>query len=100
MEFKEFQESLDADQPPEGIPPLLLALWLDARKEWERAHSITQEIESREAAWIHAYLHRREGDLPNAEYWYRRAGRSNPGTELEREWNSLARFLCSSTKRD
>jgi hypothetical protein len=89
---------MDADDlrrraTPEGLPPLLAALWHDARGAWERAHEIAQSDGSREAAWLHAYLHRKEGDLPNADYWYRRAGQPRPAGPLDAEWAALAAAL-------
>lgn len=78
-----------------NLPPLLHALWHEAHGDWERAHSITQTIETPDAAWVHAYLHRKEGDTFNAGYWYRRAGRSAFTGSLHAEWTALAAHLCS-----
>jgi hypothetical protein len=89
----EFQLSLSEPTPPTGIDELLTALWHDAKKNWERAHQIVQNIESADAAWIHAYLHRKEGDIGNARYWYSRAGRSPSTLSLEKEWEQIAREL-------
>ena len=75
MNTSEFEDSLTQPEPPAGLPPLVEALWWEAHGDWERAHTMTQEIETAQAALVHAYLHRREGDLGNAAYWYRRAGR-------------------------
>ncbi|WP_207540213.1 hypothetical protein [Sabulicella rubraurantiaca] len=80
---------------PEGLPPLLAALWWDARGDWQKAHGLAQSVGSAEGAWVHAYLHRREGDLPNADYWYRRAGRVRPATSLEVEWAEIVQGLSS-----
>ena len=77
--------------PPREAPPLLLALWHDARGDWDAAHAIAQGIDDRDGAWLHAYLHRREGDPANAGYWYRRAGRAAATGPLEDEWLALAR---------
>jgi hypothetical protein len=68
---------------------LLQALWYDAKGDWDRAHRIVQAIPSADAAWVHAYLHRREGDSWNADYWYSHAGRHRPGLSLADEWRSL-----------
>lgn len=89
---------MDADElkdcpSPEGLPPLLAALWWDARGDWEKAHGLAQSVGSAEGAWVHAYLHRKEGDLTNADYWYRRAGRSRPAASLGAEWAEIARGL-------
>lgn len=77
----------------EGLAPPLAALWWDARGDWTRAHEMAQSVETAEGAWVHAYLHRKEGDLPNAEYWYRRAGRRRPDASLAEEWAEIAAAL-------
>ena len=97
MDFTQFQRSLDAPQPPEGLGSLLCALWYDGKGDWERSHAIAQEINTANGALIHAYLHRKEGDLFNADYWYRRAGEKRPDTSLTEEWERLVRaFLTDS----
>jgi hypothetical protein len=90
MKFDQFRKSLKEEKPPEG-DTILIALWHDARGDWHRAHDIVQDLETRDAAWIHAYLHRKEGDLTNAQYWYRKAGQSVPQGSLEQEWEMIAR---------
>ena len=70
-----------AARPPAGLGKPLEALWYAGRGDWERAHRIAMSAKSRDAAWVHAYLHRQEGDLDNARYWYRRARRTIPGPE-------------------
>jgi len=77
----------------DGRPDALRALWHDGHGDWERAHAIAQEDESRDGAWVHAYLHRKEGDLGNAEYWYRRAGRPVFRGELSDEWRAMVEEL-------
>jgi hypothetical protein len=77
------------------LPPLLRALWLTGHGHWDRAHSIAQEIETADAAWVHAYLHRKEGDTFNAGYWYRRAGRAAFTGSLHAEWTALAAHLLA-----
>jgi hypothetical protein len=74
----------------------LRALWLDARGDWDGAHRVVQDDESLEAAWVHAYLHRKEGDAGNAGYWYRRAGRAHARVGLEQEWEAIAAALFES----
>ena len=64
-------------------------LWAE-KGDWEKAHTLIQDIEDKEAAWIHAYLHRKEGDSWNADYWYRRAGKSRPAIDLQAEWEQIA----------
>jgi hypothetical protein len=78
--------------PPAGLSPVFRALWFARAGQWDAAHDLCQEITGREGAWIHAYLHREEGDAANAAYWYARAGKSMPGTEVskEEEWMQLA----------
>ena len=93
MTFPEFQASLVESAPPENLPELLKALWWDGKDNFDRAHGIAQDDESREAAWIHAYLHRKEGDSGNAGYWYRRAQRPFPKNTLDEEWQDIATEL-------
>ena len=95
MTFEDFKESINAADPRAFDEPLLLALWHDARGDWERAHHITQDIESPEAAWVHAYLHRKEGDASNARYWYQRAVQPVASDSLDSEWERLVRALLS-----
>lgn len=81
--------------PPAGLAPLLEALWWEAKGDWTRAHEMTQEINTPDAAWVHAYLHRREGDQWNAGYWYRNAGRPVSALPLDEEWREIATALLS-----
>jgi len=78
---------------PEGLSEPLKALWHEAAGDWEEAHRIVQDMPGRDAAWIHAYLHRKEGDVGNADYWYARAGCSRPAQTLEEEWAALVTTL-------
>ncbi|MDE3105706.1 MAG: hypothetical protein KGK08_11065 [Acidobacteriota bacterium] len=85
-------------RPAEGLRGPLLALWWDAQGDWERAHLVAQEEvahkeESRDRAWVHAYLHRKEGDLANAAYWYRQAGRAVARGPLQDEWAAIVTEL-------
>ncbi|HEY3386345.1 MAG TPA: hypothetical protein VGK46_07540 [Saprospiraceae bacterium] len=89
MTLEEFKSSLTHPNPPGGLRPELLALWYDAKGDWEKSHSIIQDIETKDAALIHAYLHRKEGDQWNAEYWYRRADVKTPDISLENELDRL-----------
>ena len=68
-------------------------MWHDAKGDWNKAHAIIQNIEDKKAAWVHAYLHRKEGDIGNADYWYRRAGKSRPSGSLETEWENIVKEL-------
>lgn len=85
--------SLAAAEPPAGLPPLVAALWWARKGDWDRAHTIAQDIDTKDGAWVHAYLHRVEGDLANAGYWYRRAGRPQAMAALDDEWAEIARAL-------
>lgn len=95
MTIEEFNSSLQHSTPPPGLTPLLLALWYDAKGDWHKSHAIIQDIESKEAALIHAYLHRKEGDLWNADYWYQRAGSKRPANTLKKEWENLVTTFLS-----
>jgi hypothetical protein len=68
-------------------------MWHDAKGDWNKAHSIIQNIEDKKAAWVHAYLHRKEGDIGNADYWYRRAGKTRANGSLENEWEIIVKEL-------
>jgi len=89
MQLEEYKASLRADKPPSNAGGCLEALWHDGRNDWEAAHRIAQDIEDRNGFLIHAYLHRKEGDAWNAEYWYRKAGNSTPDCSLDKEWEEL-----------
>ena len=94
MTLQEFKASLNADRSPADVGPLLNAMWHDARGDWARAHEIAQGIEDEGGAWVHAYLHRKEGDISNAKYWYRRAGRPEASGSIGDEWESIVSELC------
>jgi hypothetical protein len=93
MDIEGFRSSLAETGPPEGCDAALAALWWDARGDWNRAHDHAQAEDTPRAAWAHAYLHRKEGDLGNAAYWYRRAGRPVATGALEGEWAAMAETL-------
>lgn len=93
MDIENFKSSLDAGQQPDGLGPCLQALWLAAKDDWDGAHRVVQEQSSAEAALVHAYLHRVEGDLANAGYWYRRAGRTAASDDLPAEWARIVSEL-------
>jgi hypothetical protein len=94
MSLAEFEQSARTQkEPPAGLPPALQSLWHEAKGDWERAHECAQQETSRDGAWVHAYLHRKEGDDGNAGYWYARAGRPFPESSLETEWSEIAREL-------
>jgi hypothetical protein len=93
MDLNEFRATLGADAPPAGLGLALQTLWWDAKGDWNQAHRCAQQDEGRTGSMVHAYLHRKEGDMSNAAGWYRRAGRTPPDGSLESEWESLAREL-------
>jgi hypothetical protein len=94
MDIANFEHSLNAAGPPAGVSDLLRALWYDAKGDWNRAHELAQEVHDLDGARVHAYLHRKEGDLANADYWYRRARETRPDVSLQEEWAALvARFV-------
>jgi hypothetical protein len=93
MDFSEFEASLAAGTPPALPSHLLRALWLDKRGDFDGAHAIAQEVDGPDGARVHAYLHRKEGDLPNARYWYRRARCQEETGSLDSEWEALVRHL-------
>ena len=95
MNINEFIESLSQDKPPSGLSAYLRSLWHDANKDWEAAHTVVQDMEDRTGAWIHAYLHRKEGDNGNARYWYNRAGKDMPQVSLDEEWKNIAEALLA-----
>ena len=95
MTLSEFRQSTKKAEPPAGLAPALLALWHDARGDWEAAHATAQDIDDPTGAWIHAYLHRKEGDLSNAGYWYRRARQPEAHDSLDAEWERIAQSLVS-----
>jgi len=95
MTLDELKATLGSPSPPAGLPVTLLALWHDARGDWEAAHRVAQDIDGPDGAWIHAYLHRKEGDPGNAGYWYRRAGRAPASGSLDDEWTVIAEALLS-----
>lgn len=93
MNFDQFLKSLSSSQPPVSLSPYLEALWYDGKGDWEKAHTVVQDIDDRTAAWVHAYLHRKEGDIGNAGYWYNRAGRKRPDSPLSEEWEKIVKEL-------
>lgn len=94
MTFDEFKRSTSDDSPPAGLSASLQALWLEAKNDWDGAHDALQnQPDNNGSAWVHAYLHRVEGDLPNARYWYRRANRAASTAPLLEEWQEIVRVL-------
>lgn len=95
MNADEFRQSTERPQPPEKLSAALEAMWYDAKGDWEKAHTLAQSQEDAEGAWVHAYLHRVEGDLSNAAYWYRRADKPVCSDPLDQEWNDIVSNLLS-----
>ena len=94
MDRDAFRDSLAGDRPPREARPALQVLWWASKGDWDRAHEIAQEMPGPDGAWLHGHLHREEGDLPNARYWYRRARREVPeGTVEEERAELLAHFI-------
>ncbi len=93
MTLEEFKASLANATPPASLSRPLQVLWYAAKGDWDTAHDLTQDSDDRDVAWVHAYLHREEGDIPNAHYWYRRAGRAMPDQSLSEEWASIVEAL-------
>jgi hypothetical protein len=93
MNLQDFQDSIDAAQPPKGLDAALRALWFEAKGDWDEAHREAQSKDDETGAWVHAYLHRVEGDEGNAGYWYRRANRPHSASSLSDEWREIAAAL-------
>lgn len=97
MKFETFVASLRDSHPPAEISSYLIALWHEKQGNWKTAHELVQEINTANAAWVHAYLHRKEGDEGNARYWYQNASKPFPtGLSLDEEWESLVQSLLAS----
>jgi hypothetical protein len=95
MTLSEFEASLGQTEPPASLSPALLALWHDGKGDWSRAHDSVTAASDAESMWVHAYLHRKEGDGSNARYWYSRAGRAPANSPLQEEWAFIATNLLA-----
>jgi len=93
MDGNSFRESTRQETPPDGLSAPLAALWWDAKGDWETAHNLVDELETKEGMAVHAYLHRKQGASSNADYWYERAGRGYYREELDAEWDVLVKAL-------
>ena len=96
MTVDEFRATLSGGEPPPGVGATLRALWLEGKGDWAGAHGLVDDLETTEAMRVHAYLHRKEGDVSNARYWYGRAGVEPSLLPLDREWERLVRELLQS----
>jgi hypothetical protein len=99
MTLPEFKKSLAKNKPPVGLAPALAALWWAGKEEWGKAHGIVMDEGGKDCAWVHAYLHRVEGDLGNARYWYRQAQRAVSSKPLAAEWDVIAETLLPTEAR-
>ncbi len=91
ISFEEYTATVANDHPPPGLAPVLVALWRDGKGDWSGAHEVAQDVPDPDGAWVHAYLHRKEGDASNAAYWYRRARKPVCTLSLEAEWEDIVR---------
>lgn len=85
----EFKASLNSEQPDSPLSAQLKSLWYDGKGDWHQAHAQVDHLSDQASAWVHAYLHRKEGDIGNADYWYRKARQTRPNISLENEWEQL-----------
>jgi hypothetical protein len=99
MNIAAFLASIDSDTPSAQLSAPLQALWWDAKGDWTRAHQLVDELETSEGMAVHAYLHRKEGEQWNADYWYRLAGRTYHRMQLPDEWAALVEGLLSKKAR-
>lgn len=95
MNYETFVGSVHRERPPDRMPRTLASLWWDKKGNWDKAHAIAQDISTVQGSAVHAYLHREEGVLWNADHWYRRAGRQRPEIPLEQEWEALVREMLN-----
>jgi len=94
MTLDNFRQSLTATNPPAGLTQAQAGLWWDAKGNWTKAHESAQQDEGPDGSWVHAFLHRKEGDHSNAAYWYSRAGKPVCRGPLDAEWMAIAEALC------
>lgn len=95
MTIAQFKETLLEEHPPPGMQDLLKSLWFQGKDNWEQAHNIAQTIPTPKGSWVHAFLHRVEGDLGNAGYWYSRAGKKMPPYSTAQEWEELVQYFLN-----
>jgi len=99
LDFDSFRRSVQENKIPPSLPACLQSLWFDAKGDWDQAHHLVDKNNDRISARVHAYLHRKEGDQWNADYWYRQAGTQRPQLTLDQEWESLVRQLLSESNK-
>lgn len=95
MNLQQFKDSLKNDAAPSDLSLVLQALWLAGKSDWHGSHDLLQDDDTADGSWVHAYLHREEGDIPNARYWYAKAGRTMPEGTLQEEWDAIAEALLA-----
>jgi hypothetical protein len=96
MTLDEFRQSVKLNTPSPHLSLALAGLWWDAKDDWDNAHESAQQDEGPAGSWVHAYLHRKEGDISNAGYWYRRAGKPVCKSSLDQEWLEITAALLSA----
>lgn len=95
MDLQSFKDTLSGIEPPASADLALQAMWYEAKGDWEQAHNLAQQKNNQVGAWVHAYLHRQEGDKWNANYWYNKAGRTMPDQSLQEEWDDIVATLLA-----
>lgn len=100
MTYTDYLDSMNGPAPPAGTTDSLQALWYAGKNMWEKAHDVAQEIISTDGSWVHAYLHRVEGDKSNADYWYAKAGKPSPTVSLKEEWEEMVKELLEKRESD
>ncbi len=99
MTLEEFKESIETlEKCPASLPLPLQGLWYDKKVGWDKAHDLLGDASDTDSAWVHAYLHRREGDSNNAIYWYKRSGKPESQESLDEEWDRIASQLLAKVK--
>lgn len=93
MDYNLFNHTLDMASPPDNFIPELKAMWWERKNYWDKGHDIIQNIPGKDAAWVHAYMHRKEGDISNASYWYNRAGRQTEEGDIVEEFRAIVMYL-------
>jgi hypothetical protein len=95
LNLREFRASIDTGEPPDGVSAALRGLWSEAAGDWARGHELVQDESDEASAWVHAYLHRKEGNLSNARYWYARASRPASCASHDEEWEQIVSTLLA-----
>ncbi len=94
--FSSFKESLNQSTPNKDLSVILKSLWYDGKGDWDAAHAQVDHLSDNNSAWVHAYLHRKEGDMWNADYWYAKAKKNRPSISLDEEWKNLVEHFLKS----